>query len=300
MATGLTPNLRTDRIFECPSFVYNEVYQVDGQPRPHWLKFLHALKTAAPSEFARRNGQADRMLRENGVNYHSATDSGEGARPWRLDLLPMLMTAADWSQIELGLSQRARLLNLLIADIYGPRTLIDDGTLPPEVLYANPEFLRPFCDIRRPDLSPMFFYAAELARSVDGQWWVMADRSEAPAGPGFALENRSVSSRSMPSAFKQIQVERLAPFFARLQNSVRRRVPRPTDSPRIVLLSSGSAHPYYFEDVYLARSLGYTMVEGGDLAVRNDVVVMKTLAVLSPDWIHWNLVDMQRTAFPVF
>ena len=90
MATGLTPNLRTDRIFECPSFVYNEVYQVDGQPRPHWLKFLHALKTAAPSEFARRNGQADRMLRENGVNYHSATDSGEGARPWRLDLLPML------------------------------------------------------------------------------------------------------------------------------------------------------------------------------------------------------------------
>ena len=282
MATGLTPNLRTDRIFECPSFVYNEVYQVDGQPRPHWLKFLHALKTAAPSEFARRNGQADRMLRENGVNYHSATDSGEGARPWRLDLLPMLMTAADWSQIELGLSQRARLLNLLIADIYGPRTLIDDGTLPPEVLYANPEFLRPFCDIRRPDLSPMFFYAAELARSVDGQWWVMADRSEAPAGPGFALENRIVSSRSMPSAFKQIQVERLAPFFARLQNSVRRRVPRPTDSPRIVLLSSGSAHPYYFEDVYLARYLGYTMVEGGDLAVRNDVVFMKTLSGLVP------------------
>lgn len=282
MATGLTPNVRTDRIFECPSFVHNEVYDADGQVRPHWQKFLNALRTVSPLEFGRRNAQADRMLRENGVNYHSATDGGEGARPWRLDLLPMITTSADWSTLELGLTQRARLLNLLIADIYGPRKMIDEGILPPEVLYANPEFLRPFCDIRRSDLNPMFLYAAELARSADGQWWVMADRSEAPAGPGFALENRIVSSRSMPSAFKQIQVERLAPFFAKLQNALRRRLPRPTESPRIVLLSSGPTHPYYFEDVYLARYLGYTMVEGGDLAVRNDVVFMKTLSGLVP------------------
>ena len=282
MATGLTANLRTDRIFDCPPFVFNEVYDADGQPRPHWQKFLIALRSVAPQEFARRNAQADRMLRENGVNYHSVTDSGDGARPWRLDLLPMVTTAADWSVIEQGLSQRARLLNLLIADIYGPRTLLEDGTLPPEVLYANPEYLRPFCDIRRPEHSPMFLYAAEMARSADGQWWVMADRSEAPAGPGFALENRIVSSRSMPSAFKQIQFERLAPFFARLQNSIRRRAPKPGESPRVVLLSSGPMHPYYFEDVYLARYLGYTMVEGGDLAVRNDVVFMKTLSGLVP------------------
>ncbi len=170
----------------------------------------------------------------------------------------------------------------MIADIYGPRSLIDDGTLPPEVLYANPEFLRPFCDIGRLDQRPLFLYGAELARSVEGQWWVMADRSEAPAGPGFALENRIVSSRTMPAAFKQIPVERLAPFFARVQNSVRRRAPRPGDNPRIVLLSSGPGHPYYFEDVYLARYLGYTMVEGGDLAVRNDTVYLKTLSGLVP------------------
>lgn len=280
MATGLTPNLRSEKIFDCPSFVFNEVYDADGQPRFHWQKFLSAVRAIAPSDFARRNAQADRMLRENGVNYHSMTDGGEGARPWRLDLLPMLITAAEWTRLEQGLSQRARLLNLVISDIYGPRTLIDDGTLPPEVLYANPEFLRPFCDIHRMDMSPMLLYAAELARSANGQWWVMADRSEAPAGPGFALENRIVSARSMPSAFKQIQVERLAPFFARLQNSIRSRAPRQTENPRIVLLSSGPAHPYYFEDVYLARYLGYTMVEGGDLAVRNDTVYLKTLSGL--------------------
>jgi len=282
MATGLTSNVRTDQIFECPAFVFNEVYEANGSPRPHWQKFLNALRTVAPSEFALRNAQADRMLRENGVNYHSATGGGQGARPWRLDLLPMLMTASDWASIEQALSQRATLLNLLIADIYGKRRLIDNGTLPPEVLYANPEFLRPFCDIRQSDQAPMFLYAAELARSANGQWWVMADRSEAPAGPGFALENQIVSSRTMPSAFKSIPVERLAPFFARLQNALRRRVARSTDSPRIVLLSSGPSHPYYFEDVYLARYLGYTMVEGGDLAIRNDMVYLKTLAGLAP------------------
>jgi len=280
MATGLSSSAKTERIFTCPAFVYDEVYDGDGAPRQHWTKFLSALRNVPADEFARRNEQADRMLRENGVSYHSVGTGGDVARPWRLDLLPMLITAADWAVVADALGQRARLLNLVIADIYGSRSLIDDGTLPPEVLYANPEFLRPFCDIGRMDRVPMFLYGVELARSLEGQWWVMADRSEAPAGPGFALENRIVSSRTMPAAFKQIPVERLAPFFARLQNSVRRRTPRAVDNPRIVLLSSGPGHPYYFEDVYLARYLGYTMVEGGDLAVRNDTVYLKTLSGL--------------------
>lgn len=282
MSSGTAPGLRTEPVFSCPATVYNEVYGPDGLPRAHWQKFLNAYRTVAPTEFARRNAQADRMLRENGVNYHSVTDGGEGARPWRLDLLPMLTTAAEWGSLEIALGQRARLLNLLISDIYGPRRLVDEGLLPPEVLYANPEFLRPFCDLRRPDVSPMFLYAAELARSASGHWCVMADRSEAPAGPGFALENRIVSARSMPSAFKQIPVERLASFFGRLQNSLRKRTAKPIENPRTVLLSSGPTHPYFFEDVYLARYLGYTMAEGGDLAIRNDSVFLKTLSGLIP------------------
>ena len=183
MSSGAVSGLRTEPVFSCPATVFNEVYGADGAPRAHWQKFLNAYRTVAPTEFARRNAQADRMLRENGVNYHSVTDGGEGARPWRLDLLPMLTTSAEWSSLEIALGQRARLLNLLISDIYGPRRLVEEGLLPPEVLYANPEFLRPFCDLRRPDVSSMFLYAAELARSANGSWCVMADRSEAPAGP---------------------------------------------------------------------------------------------------------------------
>lgn len=282
MATGLSSNPRQERIFSCPPFVYDEVYESTGAPRGHWAKFLAMLRSVPSGEFSRRNEQAERMLRENGVSYHSVGAEGNTARPWRLDLLPMLVTAADWAVMAEALAQRARLLNLVIADIYGSRSLINEGTLPPEVLYANPEFLRPFCNIGRLNQLPMFMYGVELARSTEGQWWVMADRSEAPAGPGFALENRIVSSRTMPAAFKQISVARLAPFFSRLQNAVRRRAPRPGDNPRVVLLSSGPRHPYYFEDVYLARYLGYMMVEGGDLAVRNDAVFLKTLSGLVP------------------
>lgn len=282
MSTGTGNGLRHEPIFNCPTHVYNEVYESSGAPRAHWQRFVQALRSVNPTDFARRNSQAERMLRENGVNYHSITDGANHARPWRLDLIPMLTTAAEWSVVESALTQRAQLLNLVIADIYGPRSLIERRLLPPEVLFANPEYLRPFCDLRRNDTPPMFLYAAELARSANGQWLVMADRSEAPAGPGFALENRIVSARSMPSAFKQIPVERLAGFFSKLQNALRRRAVRSVETPRVVLLSSGPAHPYYFEDVYLARYLGYTMVEGGDLAVRNDGVFLKTLSGLVP------------------
>ncbi len=280
MSSGTSSAQRTEPIFSCPPAVYNEVYGFDGQPRTHWHKFLQVFRGIGSEDFARRNLQADRMLRENGVNYHSVNPGGEGARPWRLDLFPMLISAAEWSQAEAALAQRAQLLNLVIADIYGPRQLVQEGLLPAELLFANPEFQRSFCDLGRPGELPMFLYAAELARAANGQFFVMADRSEAPAGPGFALENRIVSSRSLPSVYKQVPVERLASFFVRLQNALRKKTARPTDSPRIVLLSSGPRHPYYFEDVYLARYLGYTMVEGGDLAVRSDTVYMKTLSGL--------------------
>lgn len=282
MSTASSRETRHSRIYDCPAVAYDEVYDAEGNPRPQWKSVLHALRQIPGPEFARRNEQAERLLRENGVTFHSFAPSAETARPWRLDLLPLVISGSEWAAVEDGLAQRARLLNALIRDIYGPQTLIRDGVLPAELIFANPEFLRPFCHLRPTELNPMFLYASELARSMDGRWWVMADRSEAPAGPGFALENRIVSSRTIPGAFKHIHVERLATFFVHLQNSLRRRAARPGDSPRIVLLTQGPEHRYYFEDVYLARYLGYTLVEGADLAVRNDTVFMKTLSGLLP------------------
>jgi uncharacterized circularly permuted ATP-grasp superfamily protein/uncharacterized alpha-E superfamily protein len=280
MSISPSADPRTAPLFECPPEAYNEVYDASGGIRAQWKQVLQAYRQIPQSDFARRNSQAERQLRENGVTFHSFAHPGETARPWKLDLLPLVISTQEWATLEDGLAQRAALLNALIQDLYGPQRVLKERIIPPEALFANPHFIRPFCNLTPAETNPLFLYASELARSSNGTWWVMADRSEAPGGPGFALENRIISSRTIPGAFKNIHVERLASFFVHLQNSLKRRAPRGNDSPRIVMLTQGPTHRYYFEDVYLARYLGYTLVEGGDLAVRNDTVSLKTLSGL--------------------
>lgn len=261
--------------------VYSEVFDDAGQPRPAWRDFVARIQNVTAEELTRRSAQAEQLLNENGVTFNVFQDGGQSPRPWSLDLLPVVLGAEDWKTLSLGLRQRANLLNQVILDCHGRRQLIQDGTLPPEVLFANPGFFRPFVGLHTQPVS-MTIYAAELARGPDGIFRVMADRAEAPAGTAFALENRIVVSRTIPPALHDPAVQRLAPFFLTLQNTLKQLGRKLAENPRIVLLSPGAKYPYYFEDVYLARYLGYSLVEGADLAVRDDRVFLKTLAGLVP------------------
>jgi uncharacterized circularly permuted ATP-grasp superfamily protein/uncharacterized alpha-E superfamily protein len=265
-----------------PAGVYDEAFEADGSPRPWWRELIEAGRQAPVDEFVRRSNLAEEQLIENGVTFNVFHEGSQLQRPWRLDLLPFLISAAEWRKLERALNQRARLLQWIVADCHGPRQLIHDGSLPPEVLFANPTFRRAFCGLHS-GTTPFFsIYATELARGVSGNWCVMADRAEAPAGMAFALENRIVVSRTIPPALNQQPVHRLAPFFLQLQETLVKIGKRLNEHPRIVLLTGGATHPYYFEDVYLARYLGYSLVEGADLAVREDRVFLKTLAGLVP------------------
>ncbi len=281
MTATAAPGTSLNVPVQLPTSVYHEVYDSQGVVRPAWSQFLDRLSHVTTEELTYRSQQAEQLLEENGVTFNVFQEGRQAQRPWSLDLLPFIFGAAEWAQLNAGLRQRARLLNRIIADCYGPRELIHDGTLPPEVLFANPGFLRPFVGVHHSPVS-MALYATELARSPDGVWRIMADRAEAPAGAAFALENRIAASRTLPPALSDPAVCRLAPFFLTLQNSLRTLGSRLSDNPRIVLLSPGAKYPYYFEDVYLARYLGYTLVEGADLAVRHDRVFLKTLAGLVP------------------
>lgn len=260
---------------------YGEVFAGDGQIRPAWIHLVERLHLVSPDDLTRRAAQIEQMLDENGVTFNVFLEGGQSQRPWSLDLLPVILGTDEWARLSAGLTQRARLLNQLIRDCHNGRELIRDGTLPPEVLFANPGFLRPFVGLHTQPQS-MMIYAAELARGPDGHFCVMADRADAPAGTAFALENRIVLSMIIPQALHDPRVQRLAPFFSTLQNTLTRLGQKLAENPRIVLLSPGSKYPYYFEDVYLARYLGYSLVEGADLAVRDDRVFLKTLAGLVP------------------
>lgn len=265
-----------------PPGVFDEVSAAPASLRPHWKRFLNAFQRIPPDVFSQRSAQADRLLTENGVTYNVFGDGKESQRPWRLDLLPFVIGGDEWSRLEQALDQRARLLDLVVRDLYGSQRLIRQRRLPPEIIFAHPGFVRPFHGLRPETESALLLYSAELARSADGQWWVMADRTEAPPGAGYALENRIVTSRTIPQLMHRVGVQRLAPFFIRLQNALKKRALRPGGSPRIVLLTPGTRHPHYFEDVYLARYLGLTLVEGGDLATRDERVFVKTLGGLLP------------------
>ncbi len=201
-------------------------------------------------------------------------------RPWELDSIPLLICAEEWAALEPALAQRARLMNLLLADIYGPQALLRAGVLPPELVFWNPGFLRPCHGIRLPNQCNLNLYSIDIARTPDGRWSVISDRTQAPSGAGYALENRIVLSRIFPEVFNECQVQRLAMFFRTVRETMSALAPYNRDNPFIVLLSPGPYNETYFEHAYLARYLNYTLVEGGDLTVRDQCVYLKTLGGL--------------------
>ena len=264
-----------------PSGGYDEVFDDDRTLRPHWRQFLQdaRLSSSAVPTLAE---QTRRLLRENGVSYnlHGAPE-GPG-RPWELDLFPLLIPAEEWKQLSAGLKQRVELLELILRDLYGAQRLIREGDIPAELVYGQPGFLIPCQGLVSNDSPNLSLYAAQLARDVDGNWIVLADRTQGPAGAGYALENRLVASRVLPDAFQRLRVERLAPFFMGFKRSLESRTRTHHENPRVVLLSPGQRSPTAFEDAYLSRYLGFVLVEGEDLTVRGASVYLKTLGGLLP------------------
>lgn len=268
--------------YQPPRGAFDEMLKPDGGLRGHWQRFTASIAALGAEEFSRRWRQAQRVMHENGIAYSAYGDPSDKPRPWELDPLPLLVPAAQWLEVSHALQQRAHLFNTVLADLYGPQDLLHRGLLPRDALYRHPDFRRPLHGLHVPGDRYLTLYAADIARSPDGQWWVLGDRTEAPSGSGFALENRLVTSRMLPDAFHHCHVERLAPYFMALQESVRRQATRRVGSPRVALLSQGPKSSNYFEDAYLARYLGFTLAEGDDLTVRNNRVMLKTLEGLIP------------------
>jgi uncharacterized circularly permuted ATP-grasp superfamily protein/uncharacterized alpha-E superfamily protein len=233
-----------------------------------------------PAEILRRWEQAKRLIRENGITHNIYGDPNGLDRLWNLDLIPLLIPAAEWKGVADGLIQRAHLLDTLLADIYGPGRCISEGLLPPELVYANPGFLRPLHGVSLPQKKWLHLYAADMVRLGDGRFRVLNDRTQSPSGAGYCLENRIVISSVLPTAFRQCNVFRLAPFFMALRQTLKSLAPANRENPRVVLLTPGPYNETYFEHAYLARYLGYSLVQGNDLTVRDGIVYLKTLSGL--------------------
>ncbi|MFT4023088.1 MAG: circularly permuted type 2 ATP-grasp protein [Flavihumibacter sp.] len=246
----------------------------------YWKTFFRSLRSLGEEEVLSRSLDMQRFLRENGVTYNIYGDPDGVSRPWSLDMIPFLISQAEWEHIRSGLEQRARLFDLILKDIYGEQRLLRQGILPMEIVYNHPGFLRQCVGIELPFLHHLVLYSADMARTADGRIWVMNDRTQAPSGSGYALENRLAMARIVPELFQGMKVARLSPYFHSLRHALTTLSPEKNKDPRVVILTPGPSNETYFEHAYLSSYLGYTLVQGNDLMVKDRQVWLKTIGGL--------------------
>jgi uncharacterized circularly permuted ATP-grasp superfamily protein/uncharacterized alpha-E superfamily protein len=255
----------------------DECFGLDGEVKEHWKRLLKNIEGLSPQELKVRQLELSKLLEENGVTYNVYGDPDGLNRPWLLDTLPLIISAPEWRVLERGMKQRVQVLNLLLEDLYGEKKLLKEGIIPPELIYAHAGFLRACNNIRLPGKNQLILYAADLSRGPNGKVWVLRDRTQAPSGMGYALENRSALSRVLPELFREHQVAKLGGFFNSVMQALINIAPLGKEQPRIVVMTPGPRNETYFEHAILASFMGFTLAQGDDLIVRNGYVWIKTV-----------------------
>ncbi|MGV3486895.1 MAG: circularly permuted type 2 ATP-grasp protein [Planctomycetaceae bacterium] len=273
---------------------FDECVAADGNPRPAWRPLVQYIDSLGRDAFERMVAEGAAMARESGTTYNAVEEEGELTRPWELTFIPLVIQAAAWNRLETALKQRVRILEAVLDDLLGPQRLLRERVLPVELLLNNTEFLRTYHGLPKVGGVRLHIVATDLARDQVGSWWVTGDRTRAPSGLGYLVENRIVTSRSYTRLIRQSHIRRLAPFFMRLRQLLESLAPRPTLNPRVAILTPGQKSYRYFEDTYLARYLGYTLVQGRDLAVRGGALNLKTLGGLLPIDVLWRHVSDEQ------
>ena len=256
---------------------YDEVVNSNMIINFHWDNLLENLTHIGIHQLKLKQNEVNWLMAENGVTYNVYNDPKGLNRPWNLNIVPFLIHENEWTNIEKGIRQRAELLNLVLKDIYGKRELISNGIVPHEVIFAHQGFLRQCDQIQYKTSKHLLIYSADLARGPDGRMWVVNDRTQAPSGMGYALENRYSISRVIPDLFKNVNVKQAAGFFYDFNQMLVESAPQNQHDPNIIILTPGPHNETYFEHAYLSNYLGYPLVHGNDLVVRNKKVYIKSL-----------------------
>jgi uncharacterized circularly permuted ATP-grasp superfamily protein/uncharacterized alpha-E superfamily protein len=269
--------------------VPDEMVDAGGALRPVWKPLIDALDALGSEELTRRFARADQYLRDAGVYYRVYDKAGAAERAWPLAHVPLLIDESEWQAITAGLVQRAELFEAIVADIYGQNRLVADGLLPPGLIASSPEFLRPMAGVKPASGHFLHFCAFELGRGPNGKWWVLGDRTQAPSGAGFALENRVATTRALSDVYGEMHIHRLAGFFRRFRDALHGMVAAP--SGRVAILTPGPLNETYYEHAYIARYLGIMLLEGADLTVSDGRLMVRTVSGLKPVSVLWRRLD---------
>ena len=256
---------------------YDEAFDSEGRPRGPWERLTLAAHRASRAALTRRAQTIRRAVEQHGVTYNIYGDPQGADRPWEVDVLPFVIGKEEWRFLANAIEQRACVLNRVMADLYGENRLLSEGLIPPAIIHGHNNYLWPCRGIEPHGKTYLHLYACDLARSPDGRWWVINDRTQGPSGAGYALQNRLIVTPLYENVFRSLGVQRLANFFRTLQQQLAALAPTDGEPPMVALLTAGPYNETYFEHVLLARYLGYPLVEGSDLTVRDNRVYLKTL-----------------------
>ena len=269
--------------------VPDELCDASGRMRPGWAGLINHLSRLGPDEITHDFARGDQYLTDAGVFFRSYGDTTLSGRDWPFSPVPIILPDGEWSSIAAGLIQRAELLEQVVADLYGPNTLVSGGHLPAALIAQNPEWLRPMVGVKPHSGHFLHFVAFEIGRGPDGRWWVLSDRTDAPSGAGFALENRVAAARVFPELFRKTNVHRLAGFFRAFREGLDhlRRDP----AARIGILTPGPLTDTYYEQAYIARYLGLNLLAGEDMTVQDGRLQIRTVQGLVPVEVLWRRMD---------
>jgi len=298
-AFGATPAVPTFDEFAAP----------DGSVRRGWVPLMGRLDEFTESNLLGAQREVARLLEDDGVIYVpspmssiSIADDAEvietapsqplaSARRWQLDPLPLIFDDREWSALEPALVQRTELLDAILSDLYGVQRLLSSRQIPASAVFDHPEYLRPMVGIDTSLRQPLFLVAVDLGRGADGRWKAISDRTQAPSGAGYAMANRRVVSRVIPDIYQSAHLRRLTPFFQTMRTAALNAAPRQAENPRVVVLSPGTHSETAFDQAFLASMLGFPLIEGSDLTVREGKVWMRVLGKLEPVDVILRRVD---------
>ena len=289
--TGVSPIVDPIAGYQPLADGHDEMMDADGDIRDHWSGLATAYRALGVAELARRRDEIRTLLEQDGVTYNNPAEQHRQSGAWTLDPVPFIVPSSEWTVIERGMIQRAELLDLVLRDLYGERRLLRTGVVPPEMILSDPQFVRACDGIRLPGDKQLVVFGADLARSADGRWVALGQRTQAPSGAAYALENRRVMSRVFAQLFRATGVQRLTPFIESMRSALLGAVPDGVDDPSIVILSPGSLSETAFEHASMAAQLGYPLVQGSDLQSRNGRIGLRTVGGWVPVHVIMRRVD---------
>ena len=269
--------------------VPDELVDEHGHMRPAWTGLIDHLSGLTPTQIARDFARGDGHLADAGVFFRKYGDTSIGGRDWPFSAVPIVLHDSEWAALEAGLIQRADLLEQVVADIYGPNRLVADGHLPAALVAQSPEWLRPMVGVTPRSGHFLHFVAFEIGRGPDGRWWVLSDRTDAPSGAGFALENRVATTKVFPDLYRDSNVHRLAGFFRTFRDTLDGL--RQDSHSKVGILTPGPLTDTYYEQAYIARYLGMALLEGEDLTVVDGALRVRTVQGLAPVDVLWRRMD---------